>query len=217
MAKKTPSAKGAASRERLLEAAAQVLSEKGYAGTRLSDVAKIAGVQVPALYYYFESREQLIAEVLRQGQRALIENVTNAVDELPLDSTAVERLDTAVRVHMVTQLRLSAFATAVARNANHAPPEVQKDLEPKGREYLDFWDKLVREAGEEPRSEFDVRVTRMLLIGALNSAVDWYRPARGTLEALIHSAQTAVRRMVGCAEDAAPPAAVGVESAALGA
>ena len=56
--------KSARTRERILDAAAHVLSRKGYAGTRLTDVADQAGLQAPAIYYYFPSREDLIEEVM---------------------------------------------------------------------------------------------------------------------------------------------------------
>jgi TetR/AcrR family transcriptional regulator, cholesterol catabolism regulator len=51
--------KSARTRSRILDAAAHVLSVKGYAGTRLSDVADYAELQAPAIYYYFASREDL--------------------------------------------------------------------------------------------------------------------------------------------------------------
>jgi len=42
--------KSARTRKRILDAAAYVLSRKGYAGTRLSDVAELAKLQTPAIY-----------------------------------------------------------------------------------------------------------------------------------------------------------------------
>ena len=59
--------KSARTRERILDAAAHVLSRKGYAGTRLSDVADQAEIQAPAIYYYFPSRDDLIEEVMWSG------------------------------------------------------------------------------------------------------------------------------------------------------
>ena len=55
--------KSAATRVRILDAAAQVLSAKGYAGLRLTDVAAQAEIQAPAIYYYYASRDELIEAV----------------------------------------------------------------------------------------------------------------------------------------------------------
>ena len=54
-------------RTRILDAAAHVLSVRGFAGTRLTDVAEYAQLQAPAIYYYFASREILIEEVMFCG------------------------------------------------------------------------------------------------------------------------------------------------------
>ena len=37
---------------------AKVLAEGGYAGTRLGEIAEVAGIQPPAIYYHFESRKR---------------------------------------------------------------------------------------------------------------------------------------------------------------
>ena len=55
-----PDSKSALTRRRILDAAAQVLSVKGYGGLRLTDVAAVAEIQAPAIYYYFPGREDLI-------------------------------------------------------------------------------------------------------------------------------------------------------------
>jgi AcrR family transcriptional regulator len=56
----------ARTRRRILDAAAEVFSEQGY-GARLSDIAERAGMKTGSLYYHFDSREDLVAEVLRLG------------------------------------------------------------------------------------------------------------------------------------------------------
>ena len=68
--------KSARTRERILDAAAHVLSRKGYAGTRLSDVADQAEIQAPAIYYYFPSRDDLIEEVMWSGIAHMREHMT---------------------------------------------------------------------------------------------------------------------------------------------
>lgn len=45
-------------------AAGSVIAERGYADTRISDVAERAGVSGALVIYYFESRDRLLAEAL---------------------------------------------------------------------------------------------------------------------------------------------------------
>ena len=63
------SARGRLKRKQILDAAAKVLARRGYVGTQLSEIAEEAGTQSGSLYYHFESREDLIEEVLHEGVR----------------------------------------------------------------------------------------------------------------------------------------------------
>src|SRR5579875_1942955 len=64
----------AETRERLLKAAAGVFAERGYDGTRVSDIAAAAGVSNGAMYAHFTSKAELLAEALRaHGRRLLAE------------------------------------------------------------------------------------------------------------------------------------------------
>ena len=51
-------------RPQLLEAAAGVITERGIAATRIADVAERAGTSPPAVLYWFESKDELLAEAL---------------------------------------------------------------------------------------------------------------------------------------------------------
>jgi AcrR family transcriptional regulator len=51
-------------RERLLETATELFSEKGYAGTSVREIVDRAGVSKPVLYYYFKSKEGLFYAIL---------------------------------------------------------------------------------------------------------------------------------------------------------
>jgi AcrR family transcriptional regulator len=64
-------------RERLLGAAADVFAAKGYAGTRVADIASSAGVSNGALYSHFTSKAELLVGALRaHGRRRLAELFT---------------------------------------------------------------------------------------------------------------------------------------------
>lgn len=48
----------------ILEAAAGLIAEKGYAGASLRELARRVGLRQPSLYHYFESKEQLVEQVI---------------------------------------------------------------------------------------------------------------------------------------------------------
>ncbi len=51
--------------EKILEAASEVFTEKGFAGTRTRDIAEEAGINLALLNYYFRSKEKLFEQVMK--------------------------------------------------------------------------------------------------------------------------------------------------------
>src|ERR1700748_3802854 len=92
--------KSALTRARILDAAAHVLSVKGYAGLRLTDVAAEAEIQAPAIYYYYTSRDELIEERMWPGLPDMRERVAARLSELPADTPPLDRLLAAAEAHL---------------------------------------------------------------------------------------------------------------------
>lgn len=66
-------ARGDETRQRIIDAAIQLFGEHGFNGASTRDIATAAGVNAPALQYYFENKEGLYracAEYLTEGLRA---------------------------------------------------------------------------------------------------------------------------------------------------
>ena len=62
-------AKGIARRQEILDHAIEVFADKGAEGTSLRAIAEKIGVSHAAILHYFGSREELLVEVLREGER----------------------------------------------------------------------------------------------------------------------------------------------------
>ncbi len=67
------SARGDATRTRILDAALSVLAEQGYAGTTTRAVAERAGTQLSLVHYHFGSRQHLLVAVLGRENERLLE------------------------------------------------------------------------------------------------------------------------------------------------
>jgi AcrR family transcriptional regulator len=169
-------------RKRILDAAAKVFREQGYANARLSDIAELAGMQAGSLYYHFDSREDLVAEILRLGIETSWQHVRDAVDALPADATPLDRLTAAIRAHTLSVLEISDYASAQARIVGQVPPDVLKGHVADQRRYGAYWNTLIEDAVQagQLRPDVDLFVARMLVLGALNWTAEWYRPKRGT-------------------------------------
>src|ERR1700739_1719546 len=99
--------KSALARARILAAAAHVLSVKGYAGLRLTDVAAEAEIQAPAIYYYYASRDELIEEVMWAGIADMRQHVAAALSGLPDGTPPLDRLLAAAEAHPRHALEIS--------------------------------------------------------------------------------------------------------------
>ncbi|GAA2862219.1 TetR/AcrR family transcriptional regulator [Pseudonocardia halophobica] len=194
--RESETSKSALTRERILNAAAIVLNRNGYAGTRLSDIAAIAELQAPAIYYHFASRDELIQEVVQVGLRRTMNHVRKSLDALGPGARPMERILTAVGAHLEIVLRESEFAAAAIRNAAQLPPAIRDVQLLDQRRYGALWRTLVTEgiAEGEVSGDLDPWAARMLVIGALNWAPEWWREERGTLEDIVHTARLLVRQ-----------------------
>jgi TetR/AcrR family transcriptional regulator, cholesterol catabolism regulator len=187
--------KSARTRQRILDAAAHVLSRKGYAGTRLADVAAQARIQAPAIYYYFPSRDDLIEEVMWSGIAHMREHVYSVLAALPADAGPMDRIDAAVEAHLRYSLEISDYTTAAIRNAGQVPDAVRVRYTAQAAQYGDAWRKLLQDADNAGllRAGLDLVAARMLVLGALNWAAEWWNPRRGSLDAVVCTAQSLVR------------------------
>jgi TetR/AcrR family transcriptional regulator, transcriptional repressor for nem operon len=64
-AARTLTARGAATRARIVDAAASLVYERGFAGTSLDDVMAATGTSKSQLYHYFADKDALICEVIK--------------------------------------------------------------------------------------------------------------------------------------------------------
>jgi AcrR family transcriptional regulator len=182
--------KSARTRQRILDAAAYVLSRNGFAGTRLGDIADRAECQAPAIYYYFESREQLIEEVVWIGVARLRTHVSDAVESL-VEASPAEKLNAALEAHLRFVLLESDYTMASIRNAGQMPLDLRDRQLAEQQKYALFWRQLFREAkaAKQLRPGTDERLARMLILGSLNWTTEWWKPQGETVETLVRNAR----------------------------
>lgn len=177
-------ARGQTKRRQILDAAAGVLARRGYAGTQLSEIAEQAGTQPGSLYYHFQSREDLIEEVLQQGVTLSFARARAVVEALPARASAAERLEAALRAHLKFQLVESDYARGAVRSIGQYPQDMWSRINVKFRAYGKFFDGLIAAAMKTGQIDpgADRGALRMLILGAANWAPEWYRSG-GSLSA----------------------------------
>jgi TetR/AcrR family transcriptional regulator, cholesterol catabolism regulator len=194
-AKAVPS-KSDLTRERILDAAATEFHDRGYAGARLVDIAARIGMQAGSLYYHFESRETLVDAVMARG----IERTQTALEArlavLPPDTDHLARIEAAIETHLVLLLQQGDSASATIKLIWQVPPDVRERAMVRQRAYGALWSGLLNDArtAKAIRSDVDLSVVRMAILGALNWALDWYKPQRGSPKKIARDISTVILR-----------------------
>src|ERR1700734_719074 len=79
-------------RAQMLGAALEVISERGFADTRIADVAERAGVSPALVIYYFKTKDQLLTEAIRRYEDAWYAVGQRRMAELPTAAARIEEI-----------------------------------------------------------------------------------------------------------------------------
>jgi len=183
-----------ATRERILLEASRLFRHHGYAATTLREVADAAGIKAGSIYYHFESKEQILGEVLDKGILAVAAAVRERVEALPKGATARQKVAAAIEGHLWGLLHHGDFTSANIRIYGQIPPAAKNRHRKVRREYADYWDALLDEALQrgELRRDIGTTIARLFVIGALNWTVEWYNPQKGSFDDFVEQITTIV-------------------------
>jgi AcrR family transcriptional regulator len=79
-------------RPAILNAAAEVISERGVQNTRISDVAERAGTSAPGVLYWFPTKDELLAQALLFADERFYEGLTEELETLGSATARLARL-----------------------------------------------------------------------------------------------------------------------------
>ena len=159
------------SRQRLLQAAAEVFERKGYASASVREIVEHAGVTKPVLYYYFGSKEGLLLAILETGARDLAAAVAGAGAHA---GTIRERIDhVCMAVHTLICARSSEMRVSHAAYFSATEHVPTFDFRQFDRTIVSELERLVRqgiESGElRPMSSADAALA---ILGVLVLSID---------------------------------------------
>jgi AcrR family transcriptional regulator len=169
-------------RRAILEAAAKVFREKGYAEATLADIAELANTFSGSLYYYFSSKEQLVEEVLNIGTTSVSDLVMKKLAKVDKETGIVARIQLALVEHMTLMLRRDDFVVAYWKIIEQVPADIRERHRRLPRAYGRFWQQLLDEGRDTGvlRNDLDMTVVRLLLMGSTIYALQWFDDQRGS-------------------------------------
>lgn len=156
----------------VLDAAATIFAEKGYAGASTRDIADRLGVRQASLYYYFQSKEAALAAICELGVKDFIGQLS-AIIAQPL--SASEKLRAAIANHL-SPLRSHPEADYIRvflRHRHELPDGMRQSIAALARSYQELIELLLvqgMEAGELRRN-LDPKLTTLAFLGLCNSVI----------------------------------------------
>jgi AcrR family transcriptional regulator len=186
-------------RARILDAAIKVFAEGGYHGSRISDIAREAGIAYGLVYHYFRNKEEILATIFEERWSGFLEAVEGIADgptssQDKLVSVAALILD----AYRVRPDWVKVLVLEIQRSSRFSEPG---QLRAVGR----LFELLTRILGEgqargELRGELDPAVACLCFVGALDTVVTGLVlglvRAAGTDEAAVRSYYLEVARTV---------------------
>src|SRR6266702_234243 len=144
----------------LTRQAARLFAEKGYHGTSTGDLAEAMGVQKGSLYAHISSKADLLWEVAREGAAAF----HTALDEIPDDVPATEKIRLALRAHLRVVAQQLDVATVFIREWRYLEGERLEEFLALRRRYEQRIRDLFREGRElsELRADLDEQAAALI-------------------------------------------------------
>lgn len=155
-------------------AAARIFREKGYDATSIQDIADAVGILKGSLYYYIDSKEDLLFDVIKGAHEQGLEQVRTWVEE---EGPPATRLRAAIESHVTGNLENIAAVAVFFQDFRALGPERRAEIVAD----RDFYDANLRELVQKGQAAgvfnpaLDPKLAVMAMLGMINWVYQWYR------------------------------------------
>jgi AcrR family transcriptional regulator len=158
--------------------AAEIILQKGYDATSVSDIAHALGITKAGLYHYIHGKTQLLFDIMQYGLNELSREVARPAMKIT-DPEARLRFMIGMHARIVT--RGHGAVTILVDEARALTPAQNRKVTRKKREYFDFLRATLGEMKDQGKlRDVELTVATFSLLGMINWLSRWYR-AEGAL------------------------------------
>lgn len=138
--------RGAQTRKRILNAAEQIFSQRGYAATRVEDIATAVGIRKPSVIHHFSGKAELLREVTDIVYAALLEKTIDALEKPEKGNPTIFKIADAWLDFIAARPTAGRLLLRIAAESSLNNTEPSSDA----RKLVEIWSKSVREASKLP-------------------------------------------------------------------
>jgi TetR/AcrR family transcriptional regulator, cholesterol catabolism regulator len=164
------------SRQDILRTAARLFQQQGYDATSMNDVAAALKLSKGGLYHHFQSKDEILFNLMNHALDVTKERVIDAVQDI---TDPEERLRMVIRRHIEVVMSVRDREITVMLHENHPlPPAMRRKINARKKDYVHFMENLIAEVQRERGSKANVsaRASAFALLGMINWIYQWYRP-----------------------------------------
>jgi AcrR family transcriptional regulator len=172
------------SRQEILRTAARLFQQRGYDATSMNDVAAALKLSKGGLYHHFQSKDEILFEIMNHAMEITQERVVDPVRGI---ADPGDRLRALIRLHIEVVLSPRDREITVMLHENHPlPPALRKRINARKKDYIHFLENLMAEVQKQVQKEsgrkVSPRAAAFALLGMINWIYQWYKP-EGQLQA----------------------------------
>ena len=167
MARRGPRGGGTAKREKILRAAIRIFSQKGYFNSKISEIARLAGVADGTIYLYFKNKDDLLISLFEEKMGEVVADVRARISD---GSGALSRLQIFIRNHMDLLTREAGLIEVIQVELRQSNKFMKEYVPVKFLEYLDVISGILEDGKREGviRPDLNVTLARRAIFGALD-------------------------------------------------
>lgn len=161
-------------RREILDTAAEIFFRKGYDATSIQDIATEVGILKGSLYYYIDSKDDLLFEIIDEAFRASLEALQRVQE---VDGDPLDRIHAMVRTHVHVFASTRVKSAVFFREFRSLSPERQSIIRAEGEVYTEFLRAQIRAGQNQGLVDpaLDPKLTSIGVIGMLNAMSFWYK------------------------------------------
>jgi AcrR family transcriptional regulator len=165
-------------RDEILEAAAQIFSQKGFHAASMQDIAHAVNLKKASLYHHVNNKQEMLVAILDQALDLLIERMTEVMAR-PLSPD--EKLRQAMVSYLQAMLEHRELASVLLLEHRSLEPAMHARHIPRRDRFERLWRDLIQEGMDQGSfCWIDPDLAARALLGVMNWTITWYRPD-GTL------------------------------------
>ena len=185
--RKAPDARDDGNRRQLIiDSAARLFRTQGFDATSTRDIAAAADMRSGSPFYHFESKNALLHAVVEEGLQRAVASQQQALQQLPAAAPPRERLAALVRHHFEVLFGPEGdFIPVMLYEWRSLTPAQRASIARVKADYEAQWMPVLQALHGMGALQTEPALARLFILGALNWAVQWYRPGgRLSLDAL---------------------------------